>query len=627
MSSGLAPALAEPGPGGLVADSPVVRLSSVGIDGNLALYGVAGAQQLVLPVPQGLVPAALNAVVELPPNVASGVITVSQGDRTVSRVPLPEGDRAPISIPLAGAEVVNNAITVLIRSQLIPPTEYCLYDSNNPLRLSDASVAYTGQELAPRVVADFLPPVLQKLTLFVPQNPSQAESDAAVRLTTAVIARYGQQNTDVDLVPLAGDQNTPPLPSQPFERQIVIRESDTPRVSLEGDQGVPALLITGRGNDLVNQSRLLGSDLSRLALASAAVAGTIKSSPQLPADETTIRDLGQPGVNATALEPQVSIGLDQTRFGRPVRDVRVHLKGAYTPLPSSVGGQVVASVGGEAVDRWPVDATGTIDRWVSIPNERLTRYTNLDVAVDLAGDTGRCGEFQPVKLTIDGATTVQSKAAQPPVPAGFQSLPQALMPRTVIGIGDDAFADTARAVTIMEGLQRLGNLPLDTAVMPLADAERDGSPAVLISADGWTDDALPLPVSAGSDGQLTVRPAGGGDTTTLTLDPGLRFGSLQAVHTGDRTVVVATSNGAPEELDGLLAWLNADPRHWSSLTGDALLSAPDRDPVMFDAGTAAADVHGDSRGVSPAVWLATGIVVVAAVAALGFLAVRRKRRS
>jgi hypothetical protein len=162
----------------------------------------------------------------------------------------------------------------------LPPDGYCLYERAIPLRLAKAAISYTGREAAPRVVADFLPPVLERLTVFIPQTPSRAESDAAVRLTTAVVARYGGQSTDVDLASLPGQEQAPPTPSAPFERNIVIREGRTAAVALQGDVGVPALLITGPANDLVNSTRLLSSDISRLALSSKAVAGPIKSSPQ-----------------------------------------------------------------------------------------------------------------------------------------------------------------------------------------------------------------------------------------------------------------------------------------------------------------------------------------------------------
>ena len=476
---------AAPGDG-QVADAPTLSLTSLGAD-DISLYGLQGTQAITVPVPKGLTPSALTADVELPPYVRGGTLFVTQERRTLSRIELLEAESTPLSIPLTGARVVDNSVTFTVRSRLLPEEGDCLYDPTVPLQLTEAAIAYTGRETSPRMVADFLPPVLQRVTIFTPQKPSAAESDAAVRLTTAVVARYGRQNTDVDVASL-GDGQAPP-PSAPLERNVVIREGSDAAVSLRGgDAGVPALEITGSANELANQARLLSSNLSQLALSSKAVAGPIKSSPQLPANQTTIRDLGQPGVNATAFKPQVVIGLDQTRLGRPVRDVRVHLKGSYTPLPSTVGGQIVVSVGGETIDRWSTDSNGAIDRWVTVSQSVLQRYTNLSVAVDIAGNTGQCGEFQPVTLTIDGATTIESSAADSPEPAGFQSIPQALMPKVQVGIEPESFADTARAVSILEGLQRLSGSRIDTEVVPLANAIDSDSPAVLISPDGWDND-------------------------------------------------------------------------------------------------------------------------------------------
>lgn len=616
---------AQPAGGGAVADAPTLGLPALGADADIALYGLQGTQTLILPVPVGLTPDALVAVVELPPNVLAGSIAVTQDNRMLARVDLPP-DRSPISIPLAGAQIVDNSITMLLRSQLLPPEGYCLYDTTIPLRLVNAAVAYVGREEAPTVVAEFLPPVLERLTIFVPESPTRAESDAAVRLTTAVVARYGEQQPDVEVVSLRGDESTPPTPSLPFERNIVVREGPDAAVALQGADGVPPLLITGSADDLGNQSRLLTSDIARLALSSKAVVGPIHSSPQLPPNVTTIRDLGQPGVNATALEPQVVVALDQTKLGRPVKNVRVQLKGSYTPLPSSVGAQVVASVGGQTVDRWPADSSGVIDRWVTIPNDMLQRYTNLGVAVDLSGNTGPCGEFQPVTLTIDGATTVESAPAQPPSPLGFQSLPQALMPRVQVGISEGSFADTQRAVQIMEGLQRLSALPIDTQVVSVQEAMSSRLPAVVISADTWPDQNVTLPVSSAADGDLDVETVDG-ERTTLRLEPGLRFGSLQTVYDDNRPLLVATSNNAAAQLDSLLEWLDADVRRWARLGGAAVIAAQGQDPVTVAVESSQADAAETGVKFSLAWWLAAGAAVAAAAALLGWLLLRRKRRA
>jgi hypothetical protein len=85
FSGVLAPAAAaRPVDDPLPGDSPTLSLSSMGLDGILGLYGLQGAQALTIPIPQGLTPSALNALVELPVGVHGGTIAVSQGDRTLA---------------------------------------------------------------------------------------------------------------------------------------------------------------------------------------------------------------------------------------------------------------------------------------------------------------------------------------------------------------------------------------------------------------------------------------------------------------------------------------------------------------------------------------------------------------
>jgi hypothetical protein len=617
------PAIAEPGTGGQVANAPTLGLAQLGAEPALAFYGAQGLTSLTIPVPQGLSPAALNAVVEVPVNMATGTLTVTQGERTLSRVVLPTADSVPITIPLRDARVTDNAVTLTLRTYLSAQDGYCL-EPSNPLRLVDTAVRYDGLELPPTAVADFLPPILQRLDLFIPHTPSKAESDAAIRLATAVVAHYGKQNTEVTVTPLDKGQNGPPTPSLPMQRQIVIHETPDSGVRLSGNGGVPAMVISGPPGELTNQTRMMSSDIGRLALTSKAVVGPLHSTAQLPPDMTTLRQLGQPGVNATALAPQVSIGLDQTRLGRSAHNVRVRLRGSYTPLPSSVGGQLVATIGGETIDRWPTDNTGTIDRWVDVPDRLLQRYTNLGLALDITGNTGRCGEFQPVTLTIDGDSPIQSSPAKPPLPGGFQALPQALMPRVQIGIGD-GFEDSRRAVQILVGLQRLSALPIDTEVTSLQDAVASMNPAILVNASGWTDDRIALPVAGNSDGQITVENLDRtGDQAHLTLNPALPFGSLQTLYDGHRTVLVATSNNAPQQLDALLGWLDSDVQRWSRLTGTALIAAPDREPVVVGTANVQAVATVTEDRSATLLWAAAAVLAAVAVG-VGLILLRSRR--
>lgn len=605
-----------------LADSPTMDLRTLGVDPTIEFYGPQTSQTLTIPVPSGLTPTELVVTVNLPVDVQGGSLDVSQDDRPISRVALP-ADRSRIVIPLAGARIVDNAVAVRLDSYLTTADGTCRYDWTNPLRLLDGDVGYTGREIPPTAVADFLPPVLDKLTLFVPPDPDRTESEAALRLATAVVAHYGMQRPDIDVVASDGAALPPP---QPMERQIVVRTADAPGLSLQGPNIIPALVVSGSEGEIINQARLLTSDISKLAIRSKAVVGPLSRTPQLPGDLTTIRKLGQPGVNATSMiNPRVTIPLDQTRLGRSVQGVRVHLQGFYTPLPASLTGQVVVSVGGRAIDRWPTDGEGRIDRWVEVPDADLQRYTDLTVALDAAGSTGRCGEFQPLTLTIDGETAVESRHANPPAVGGFQAMPQALMPRVEVGL-NEGFADLRRAVLILTGLQRLSSRPLDTAVRSLDDAIASPNPAVLISADGWDDNRIPLPVGVESDGVVTVENVDdSGQATTLTLEPSAGFGSLQTAYTGGRSVLIATSADAPEELDRLLGWLDADLARWSTLSGDAVVVAAGREPIELTTPAAQARAPEGPRDRTALYLGISAAVVLLAVVGGGIVAARASR--
>ncbi|MGK2865946.1 MAG: hypothetical protein ACSLFA_04775, partial [Mycobacterium sp.] len=322
-----------------------------------------------------------------------------------------------------------------------------------------------------------------------------------------------------------------------------------------------------------------------------------------------------------------TVPLDQTRLGRSVQGVRVHLQGSYTPLPAGIAGQITVGVSGEMLDRWAAEPSGQIDRWIDVPERLLERYTNLEIAVDAAGNTGRCGEFQPITLTIDGESAVETELANPPAPPGFQSLPQALMPRIEVGI-DEGLDNLRRAVRILTGLQRLSGLPFDTAVVSREDAVASSNPAIVVSPDGWNDDRVTLPVGVDSDGVIVVENIdGSGNSSTLALDPVVGFGSLQTLHTGGRTLLVATSSGAPAELDRLLTWLDSDIGRWSGLTGNAVVSMPGREPIQLTTPAAAEGDQAAAPGDRKKLYLAISAGALALAVAGAALIVLRGRRS
>ncbi|WP_067829354.1 hypothetical protein [Nocardia inohanensis] len=569
------PAAAEPG------DHPV-PLAGLGLGESLQFPGRVHEVTLTLPLLPGLAPTALTGTVQLPPTLSRGTLEARSGTRLLDRVNLPLEPRAPIRISLAGAEAEGGAVTVTLASALMPEPGICPDDwTGQPLTLTDGAVTYFGEETQPTLVADFLPPVLDRLTVYLPGGPSQTESAAALQLVTAVTARYYSRPVAVEVRRSDSGTAVPDHPPAFLERQIVIRESGDAGLRVSGGP-TPVLTVSGDDKSMPVQMRLLTSDLARAALGSAASAAGMPAVPRLAPESTTLQELGQSRLSATAIGyVRVNFAIDQTRLGRPSRQVRINLHGNHTPLPDTLNGQLSVAVGERQIAAWPVEPSGRFDQWVTIPDELLGRITNVSVTLQQAGLTHGCGLEQPITLTIDPEGAVQSKLAAPPAPGGLGAIAQALLPRVRVGLQTPGYADTVRAAQVLVAIQRLTSVPLRPELVSFDEAVRGTLPAVLIAPDGGVPSAITLPLDRSGD-TLTVYGDDAELETKIDLAPPLSFGSLQATWSGKRTVVIATSTQAPANLDRLLNWLTADPDRSFRLSGPVLVQAGEREPEFFD---------------------------------------------
>lgn len=611
--------------------STTLTLAEAGQENALQFFGDTAQTSLTFPVPPGLRPTTLNTTLNLPFGMRSGAVTVTQDDRLISKVGLPLTDFEPVVIPLDAVVVTDDVVNLTLRLTALADDRFCV-DADNPVILANGSITFTGSVSNPTTVADFLPPVLRTLKIGVPENPSQAESGTALQLAAALLLQYRSQAPQVALVPLPGDAAVIDGAPHPFERRIVVKEGGEEGLSLTGG-GDPQLLISGPPDRLPDQALLLTDGNLTMAVGTNVVTGTLRTRPPPAGESTTLTDLGERALSSTGVAPKVGIALDQTRFGRAIQGYRLHLTGSHTPIPAAVGGRVTASVDGQVIDSWPIATDGTIDHWLDLPNDLVGRYTNIVVGIDTSGDMGDCDDYRPITLTIYGSTVVQNTPAQPPLSAGFNSLPQAVMPYTEVGIAPDSFVDTERALQIVLGLQRLSVVPLLTTVVSVQQAVDGDEPAILVSPEGWTDKSITLPVNS-QDQWLTLTGLGDDEETTLAVEQGVRFGSLQTVSDGNRSLLIATSNGAPAELDRLLRWLNDDPRGWSRLRGNAVVAiegaepqlVPGRSPLAVQGPPAASgDAQTEGGGQTSTWWIVGGVVAAVAVGVSAYWLGTRRR--
>ncbi|WP_413767630.1 hypothetical protein [Rhodococcus pyridinivorans] len=625
----------EPEPTGATGPNEVTfPTRTLGLGPDIEFRGNSDIVTLTVPVPDGNTPAFLDTTAQLPTNIARGWIDVTSDGRLLTRVELPAGgDIVPLSIPLAGAKVENDAAVISLGLSLSAVDNICPQDwTLGSVRLRDGVVRYAGTPTLPSVVADFLPPVLERLELYLTEGPTDAESTVALDLAADVTARYSGRQVPVDVRELPPN-GIPPAADSPFVRQIVVREGEDTGVELGAvPDGPPALYVRGDAETLLDQGHLVNSILSGLAVGSDVAVGAFDVAPVLAPDSTTLYDLRVSDLETSGLGiADVHLFLDQAEFGRPVRDVAIDLKGSYTPLPAAQGGLITVSAGDVQLDAWAADASGVIDRVVTVPNSSLGRLTDITVALRTTGSQQQCGLQQPVTLSIDGNSRVSSTVADPPVPVGFPSLPQTLMPQLNVATAGRTLVDVGRAVELVAGLQSLTTRPLDPTWVSIDDALTSSAPALVVAANGVLPERLQseLPLVRTEDRRFEVRNADG-ESTSLTFGTEVDFASLQVVRDDGRTVLVATSTDVPEELDRTIDWLSAEPGRWFELDGSVLFTAPDRDPIaLVDPQTQDRDVDAASSGtnstVTAVVVAGVALLVVGAAGAAVWAITRRRR--
>ncbi|WP_059035628.1 hypothetical protein [Gordonia desulfuricans] len=624
-------AAAGAGPAAVVAAAPgdpppPLGLEEIGSSPTVTFLGQQGQVSLSIPVPQNLTPAELRGTANLPAFVTGGQVDVMQGDRLVSRTEIDPRPSAPIVIPLDGLRVTDNAADLTLRTYLTVDG-ICRFTPDTAFRITDSTVTFTGRESIPRTVSEFLPPVLRNLTIIVPDDVNGAEGAAAVDLAAAVTAHYGTATTGIDAVGRPRSDLRPATAPGPLQRQIVIdSDADTGLTLRSGPGGSTYLVIGGPEDQLEVQTQLLTSDLASIAMSSSAVAGPLYDAPQVAMDVQRLSDLGVADQQVISSSwPSIAFGIDQTRLGRASRDVRVQLIGSYAPAGGD-GTVLSVRVGNRVLATLPTDSSGTFNAWVDIPGDVMKRYTEVTVTLERGGVQEGCGTGTRSSLSLSAAGEVSTALADPPSPAGFDSVPQSMMPWVQLAWTHGDVDDVARGVALVAGLAHLSSVPLGIDVVPMSEAVSSELPAILIAADGEGLPDLPLPVS--SDGStVTVRSASG-STSRVTLTPQIRYGAVQVAQQGGRTVLVANSTADAADLDRLLTWLSAEDR-WQGVNGDAVIQVSGRQPVYVDSASAVSVPADDSSfGIGAATAVVVGVIVGAMiVAAVVILLVRLRRRT
>lgn len=640
VSSGV-PALAQDNPGQQDTDQAqgtVITTGDLGLGESTTFLGRTTKVPFSIMVPPGTTPEALTGTFQLPADFNGGVIELYSGERLLTSLPLEVQDNlAAVEIPLDGVPVEEGRADFTLRAVMdVVGDQWCREIPE--LTFLDGAVRYSGQSIKPTVVADFLPPVLRTLSLYIPVQPSEAVQQATLEVATSLASVYRASGVEVRVVGLPEGSAQPNTPARSGERQIVLTDTGVAGLELinPGEENV-YLQINGRDEQVADQARLLTDSLLPLAADQQVTGAGFGAVPGVSADMATLTELGNYNLSSESVGvTAVRVGIERSRFRPIVESVDIHLTGSYTPLPDSNNGQISVRVGDTVLDYFTVDDSGEIDRKFTLPGELADRYTELVVEYRTTGVL-TCGDTQPVGLTINGDSLITTQHTDVPVLSGFRTLPQAFQPTVDVAMTQGDVSDVSRAVSLLTGVQSLSTTRVRPQVVTWEEAATSTRPTVFIDAEGERARELPRYLSeAGTTLTVATRDGSGvaADEPTqeekdlarqLTTTANLSAGGLEVVWDAEagRMIMVASSNRNSRQLDGVIRWLDEDNTRWAGLNGDVLIQVVDRTPVELEV----ADRPATSNTATTWVAVAVAAVVIAVVVAVTLLVSQRSRRS
>ena len=131
------------------ADATTLSLADLGSSETL-LFNIAEGTPTVtvsFPAPSGLTALLFTANVYSPVTLRFSLLTVTQGNRVIARQALPEEDGS-LTVPLAGLQAYGGRMTLTLTVTALPADDYC-WEPESPIRLSNASIAFGGKDIAP----------------------------------------------------------------------------------------------------------------------------------------------------------------------------------------------------------------------------------------------------------------------------------------------------------------------------------------------------------------------------------------------------------------------------------------------------------------------------------------------
>jgi hypothetical protein len=508
-----------------------------------------------VPVHPGLDPRVLTARVALAPGIPSAQLAVEADGRALGVVTV-DRSRDRISIPIEGVAPTNGRLGLTFRATAMPPPVCRAPGSAGTVELSELELLADGSPSPPRTPADFWPPDLTRLDVYVPSKATPDEATAALTLAAFAARRGSGHPVTVQVRGLDPDHPVPAGPADASVRAVTIRSAaGTETRLIEGAAMMgeywPALLVTAPGPQLLGAVEALVG---------------VSAAPEIRGlrDRWSFEALGHRALQLGATRgTEAHVRFTQADLGGPIAAAGIRLLGSYTAAPR--GARLLLFVNGGLVRSVPLSGAGRFDVSSNIPSVLIAR--DNDVLVRVAGGSTPEGcdpDRESFVLNVDGSSYIQLTPGQKR-PVGFERFPQVLLPEFDVSVDDASVEGLATAAQIIAALQQGTRAPLRPRVLSW-EAGRTGRRAWLAVArrsDSTRDLALPLKPAP-------FRILDSDRTELLRFGPQSPFAELAAFTVQGRDALVVTHRDWPEGVTVLGATLGT-PRGWLGLSGDLWL--------------------------------------------------------
>ena len=628
------------------APSPALLTLSLLSNGKpQTLTAPSGDAFFTLYVPPGTTPVEFVATILVRGPVTGGIATITTPTSIYPENLTTVKGTSNISAPLSADDIQNGVVGIHVHVDLNLDPNFlnpngCTSTDSVVAQIQSADGELAGAVTSPTTPADFWPPSLSHVTIWVPPldalSPSEA-ADAALasmQVAATVAQQYGP-NTTVSFA-----EGTPPSKLiSPISRNVAIEPTNTSpssQIRVDTVGTAPVLVVAGQGNGLVSAARSVGAGQLRLATAAQATnvtSGQPKANPsQVTVSkngtrEITLAQLGTPTTIEGLGTVDVTQSLSQAQFGVPISTLQLRLQANYTPPPPGGVATVSALVGGYIVASQRLGSSGTLTMDGSLPASVLNRTQTVDFRLDYSPPGGFChAGLVPVQVTLNPASGFAAQPGQT-LPPGFARSPQDIAPGInvdLVSVNDSTLIDGCQIVASLA--QILPSLPT-VNVVPTNTVATGHETEVVVGATQAIANELHPP--------LQLEPfrteSTSGVTVGYTVDQ--PFAALESFTQNGRDVILAGAYGQPELTGLLTAALDSSPSlggGWFSLgSGQLAVMTSDGKLRLVGTGTLLPQL----AAVNPAnnlgipTWLIVGIgaVVTAVVLRLAWLPVKMSR--